>query len=373
MAIIKLNTRSLSDDSVTTPKIADTVNLGRRNLIINGAMQVAQRGTSFNAPTDGQYTLDRISAFSNGAGVIDIEQSTVVPEGFQYSLKSTVDTVDTSLGGTDFGGLRYVVEGYDTSHIDFGKSSAKQITLSFYARSNVTGTYSVSFRNSAASRSYAVDYTIDAVDTWERKEITITADTSGTWVTDSGKGIDLRFCLWEGGYTTTPNSWNNGNFVGSNNTNTSWIATVGNTFYITGVQLEVGNTATPFEHRSYGEELQLCYRYFYRNRADGGGDHNNVGIGTVASNDYVFAIVDLPTTMRVSPSVSYSALSDLRWTSVFSGSSGTPDSWGIGYGHATKPTLAIQKNGAGSGFVGEARLVGFSGTTTGYIDFSSEL
>ena len=305
MAIIKLNTRSLSDDSVTTPKIADTVNLGRRNLIINGAMQVAQRGTSFNAPTDGQYTLDRISAFSNGAGVIDIEQSTVVPEGFQYSLKSTVDTVDTSLGGTDFGGLRYVVEGYDTSHIDFGKSSAKQITLSFYARSNVTGTYSVSFRNSAASRSYAVDYTIDAVDTWERKEITITADTSGTWVTDSGKGIDLRFCLWEGGYTTTPNSWNNGNFVGSNNTNTSWIATVGNTFYITGVQLEIGDTATPFEHRSYGEELSLCQRYYYHlsnNTSNPGSDNGHICMGMIYGDKF-YGLFNLIQDMRTYPTM----------------------------------------------------------------------
>jgi len=335
---------------------------GNRNLIINGAMQVAQRGTSFNAPADAEYTLDRISPFRNGAGVIDIEQSTVAPESFQYSLKVTVDTADTSLGGTDFGGLRYVVEGYDASRIDFGKSSAKQITLSFYARSSVTGIYSVAFRNSAASRSYAVDYTIDAVDTWERKEITITADTSGTWVTDSGKGIDLRFCLWGGGYTTTPNSWNNGNFIGSNNTNTSWIATVGNTFYITGVQLEVGDTATGFEHRSYGDELQRCQRYYYR--YGGNGRENLVG-GSNTNTGY-FAI-QFPTTMRSAPTFSNGG----GFTINNFTSAGTPSD--INGGLTSINSGEFQTVGGISYTLGNTILVYEASTNSGNLKFDAEL
>lgn len=338
-------------------RVADTGALSNRNLIINGAMQVAQRGTSFNAPADAGYTLDRISAFRNGAGVIDIEQSTVAPESFQYSLKVTVDTADTSLSGTDFGGLRYVVEGYDASRIDFGKSSAKQITLSFYARSSVTGIYSVAFRNSAASRSYAVDYTIDAVDTWERKEITITADTSGTWVTDSGKGIDLRFCLWGGGYTTAPNSWTNGNFTGSNNTNTSWIATVGNTFYITGIQLEVGDTATEFEHpRSYGDELAKCQRYYYRFTHPTQTGYWIDGYTTIAG--YINNFSTFPVTMRASPTSSFGT----TWTLANTEEVGLPtikivetNGWGIQIRAAATGRLYAYPNNAS------------------YIDFDAEL
>jgi len=342
---------------------------GNRNLIINGAMQVAQRGTSFNAPADAEYTLDRISPFRNGAGVIDIEQSTVAPESFQYSLKVTVDTADTSLGGTDFGGLRYVVEGYDASRIDFGKSSAKQITLSFYARSSVTGIYSVAFRNSAASRSYAVDYTIDAVDTWERKEITITADTSGTWVTDSGKGIDLRFCLWGGGYTTTPNSWNNGNFIGSNNTNTSWIATVGNTFYITGVQLEVGDTATGFEHRSYGEELALCQRYYYRiDSADNNSSYQRFAVASIETSTEAEGIFTHPVRMRAIPTFGFSAASDFH---VFTANSvKSVSNLLIDQSSPTATGVAITATGMTGGNVG---LLNANNTQNAWIEFKAEL
>jgi len=285
--------------------------LGNRNLIINGAMQVAQRGTSASAPSDGSFLLDRFNIFRNGAGVVDVSQSSVAPDGFRNSLLLSVSTADTSLGSSDFGGLRYVVEGYDTAQIGFGTANAKQITLSFYARSNVVGTYSVSFRNSAANRYYTANYTIDSADTWEQKSITITADTSGTWVTDNGKGIDLRFCLWEGGFSASPDAWGDGNIIGANNTTTSWIASTNNTFYITGVQLEVGDTATPFEHRSYGEELAKCQRYYYQNYAGAGNKY--YAFQYVASHKFIQW--SHPVTMRATPTtaVTYTAGSFTNW------------------------------------------------------------
>ena len=250
---------------ITCANINGTQIGGRRNIIINGAMNVAQRGTSFNQAADGSYTLDRFAAFRNGAGIMDIEQSTTVPsgEGFKKSLKCTVDTADSSLGGADFGGLFYKIEGQDINRFEFGSSSAKQFTLSFFVRSNITGTYSVAFRNGSANRYLVKEYTISSADTWQKITITDTADLTGTWASDNTTGLQINWCLWEGGFTAAPNTWGSNNIIGSTN-NVNWVETVGNTFYLTGVQLELGSQATAFEHRSFAEERLLCKRYYHQ-------------------------------------------------------------------------------------------------------------
>ena len=240
-----------------------TNNLSNRRLTINGDMKISQRGTSFNQAADADYTLDRFGVFRNGAGIMDIEQSTTVPagEGFKNSLKCTVDTADSSIGGTDFGGLFHKIEGQDIKQLEFGNSSAKQFTLSFFVRSNITGTYSVSFRNGSANRYLVKEYTISSADTWQKITITDTADLTGTWASDNTTGLQINWCLWEGGFTAAPNTWGTGNVVGSTN-NVNWVATVGNTFYLTGVQFEQNSVATDFEHLSVAEELRRCQRYF---------------------------------------------------------------------------------------------------------------
>ena len=275
---------------------ANLTNKPNRNLIINGAMQVAQRGTSFNQPADGGYTLDRFAVFRNGAGIMDIEQSTTVPagEGFKKSLKCTVDTADSSIGGADFGGLFHKIEGQDLNQFEFGNSSAKQFTLSFFVRSNITGTYSVAFRNGSSNRYLVKEYTISSADTWQKITITDTADLTGTWASDNTTGIDIRWCLWEGGFTAAPNSWGAGNVVGSTN-NVNWAATVGNTFYLTGVKFEQNSVATDFEHRSFAQELQLCKRYFQV----AGGTHWGATEGTT---NYRLQ-VPLEPQMRANPTV----------------------------------------------------------------------
>ena len=237
---------------------------GGGNVIINSAMTVSQRGTSFNQPADGAYTLDRFFVFRNGAGIMDVEQSTTVPsgEGFKNSLKCTVDTVDTSLGSTDFGGLATKLEGQDLVRFNFGQSTAKQFVLSFFVRSNITGTYSVAFRNGSSNRYLVKEYTISSADTWQKITITNLADNTGTWATDNTTGLDIRWCLWEGGFSASADTWGAGNIIGSSS-NVNWATSTDNNFYITGVQLEVGQNPTEFEHiNNFGEELARCQRYF---------------------------------------------------------------------------------------------------------------
>ena len=244
------------------------IGAGRRNLIINGDMRIAQRGTSASSPADGGYTnVDRFQVYRNGAGVLQTSQSAVAPDGFKNSLLVECATADTSIAGSDFGGIAYYVEAQDLLGTALGTSSAKPLTLSFWVRANVTGLYSVAVRQpNSTVDSYVDTYYINAVDTWEYKTITIAPDTGvGNWtMTGNGKGLQIAFALWNGGSYggAEYGKWlGNTNDVGSSE-NVNFVSSTSNVFRITGVQLEVGKVATPFEHRSYGEELALCQRYY---------------------------------------------------------------------------------------------------------------
>jgi hypothetical protein len=244
------------------------IGAGRRNLLINGDMRIAQRGTSASSPADGGYTnIDRFQVYRNGAGVLQTSQSAVAPDGFKNSLLVECATADTSIAGNDFGGISYYVEAQDLLGTALGTSSAKPLTLSFWVRANLTGLYSVAVRQpNATVDSYVDTYYINAVDTWEYKTITIAPDTGvGNWtMTGNGKGLQVSFALWNGGSYggAEYGKWlGNTNDVGSSE-NVNFVSSTSNIFRITGVQLEVGDTATPFEHRSYGEELALCQRYY---------------------------------------------------------------------------------------------------------------
>jgi hypothetical protein len=241
--------------------------LSNRNLIINGAMQVAQRSTSVTNSTGSAFkTVDRVRTNLAGGGSLDQEQSTDVPsgEGFKNSLKTTVNTVDSSIAAGDYYALEFPLEGQNVNTISgFGTSGAKNLTLSFFVKSSVTGDYSVSFQNGVFDTSYVSRYTISSANTWEKKTISITAKTDGTWVTTNALGVRIWFSLGTGSTFSTSNeqTYESGNYVNITGT-TQWISNASATFYITGVQLEVGETATPFEHRSFGDELAKCQRYF---------------------------------------------------------------------------------------------------------------
>ena len=246
--------------------------LSDRNLIINGAMQVAQRGTSEtvgpNGTGEGYTVVDRFQNSLNGSVVSTFTQSTDGPSGFANSAKIEITTADTSLGSTEFWHFRYSAEGQDLQQIAKGTSDAKAITLSFYVKSNKTGTYTAELEDTDNSRLNALAYTVDSANTWERKTLTFNADTTGEFTNDNNLSLRINFWLvagsqYQGGtfYDGTWGADTDANRVHSSQVNLG--DTVGNEWYITGIQLEVGEQATPFEHRSFAVELQRCQRYYF--------------------------------------------------------------------------------------------------------------
>ena len=251
--------------ATSTPQDAfSLIGARNRNRIINGAMVLDQRnsGASVNG-TAGVYPVDRfeIEHFLGG-GTGTGQQSSTAPTGFTNSLLITVTGTDTSLASTDFYTVRQIIEGYNISDLSFGTSNPSTVTISFWVRSSVTGIYCFSLSNGGNNRGYATEYTINVANTWEKKTITIPGCTDGTWGTTNGRGIQCRWCMGTGtSRQATVNTWAASEVHGTSN-QTNLFATNGATFYLTGVQLEEGKVATPFEYRNYGQELTLCQRYY---------------------------------------------------------------------------------------------------------------
>ena len=271
-----------------------------RNRIINGDMRIDQRnaGASVTISTSGVYVLDRWKNRANGGGEFSVQQSSTAPAGFNNSVIYTVTTADSSIAAGDNYWIVQEIEGYNVADLDFGTANAKTITMSFWVRSSVTGTYSVFLSNATTyNRGYVATYTISVADTWEYKTVTIAGDTTGTWGKTNGGGLSVGFNLGAGtDYQTTAGSWGSA-FVQATSGTTQWIATNGATFYITGVQLEVGSVATPFERRPYGTEFQLCQRYFWVLASSPGTALNSTGARFNVSHTW----------MRATPSVSATA------------------------------------------------------------------
>jgi hypothetical protein len=195
---------------------------------------------------------------------MDLQQSTTSTAGFTNSVIATVTTADTSLGATQQYIVGQSIEGFNVADLDWGTANAKTVTLSFWVRSSLTGTFGGSIVNSGFNRSYPFTYTISSANTFEYKTITIAGDTSGTWLKDNGVGLRLLFSLGAGStYLGTAGAWA-GSYLAGATGQTQVIGTNGATFYITGVQLEVGTQATSFEYRQYQQELALCQRYYQK-------------------------------------------------------------------------------------------------------------
>ena len=234
-----------------------------RNLIINGNMAIDQRnGGASVTPTSGDiYTIDRWEVSSNVSGKISIQQVTTSPVGFASSAKITSTSAYT-IGASELVVYKQKIEGYNISDLAWGTANAKTITISFWVRSSLTGTFGGALNNNGSTRNYAFTYTISVADTWEQKTITIPGDTTGTWLTTNGIGLSILIGLGVGtAFSGTAGSWS-ASFYASATGATSVVGTSGATFYITGVQLEVNTTATPFEHLQYGQQLALCQRYY---------------------------------------------------------------------------------------------------------------
>jgi hypothetical protein len=286
--------------SATTPNAnaALLATFPHRNLIINGAMQVAQRGTSGTSTAD-IYTVDRF-ALGHGSPVnaMTFEQSTDTPDNFKNSLKITAGT-GASASTTGYAILRQAIEGQNIAHLGFGTSAAKAITLSFHVKSSLTGTFGISIRNQAGNRAYAGTYVINSANTWEYKTVAIPADTSGTWPTDTGIGFHLFWDLGAGSnYDIAAGSWTSGSNMFGVESTVKLTETTNATFFITGIQLELGSTATPFEHRSYGDELARCQRYYQIYTAGG---YNPRAYANLNNYSYAAQEFSFATTMRVTP------------------------------------------------------------------------
>ena len=246
---------------------ADTAVHGRRNLIINGAMQVAQRGTqSTGITTTGFRTVDRFRTSLGTLGTWTEDQATDAPDGFSNSFKLTCTTADASPAAGDVAYVRYMFEGNELQGLAYGSSSAKALTLSFWVKSNKTGSATVQLlQNDNSSRNISPSYTISSANTWEYKTVSIPADTAGNIDNDNGPAVSLIWWLNSGSNFssgTTRTTWTAYSATDSNPANLGVGGATSDYFQITGVQLELGEQATPFEHRSFSQELEACRRYF---------------------------------------------------------------------------------------------------------------
>ena len=345
-------------------------NVTFRNKIINGAMVIDQRnaGASVTIPaTGGQYTLDRWAAGASQASKYSVQQnagSVTPPAGFANYLGVTSLSA-YSLAAGDLFYIYQSIEGFNTADLNFGTANAQTITLSFWVRSSLTGTFGGSLRNDAANRFYPFSYTISSANTWEQKSVTITGDTTGTWVgATNGSGLNVYFGLGVGStYSGTAGSWTGSSFYSATGA-TSVVGTNGATFYITGVQLEAGTTASPFEYRQYGTELALCQRYFYM-VSKGTGE---IGVGWNYTSSQASWITYFPVTMRTAPSLYYN--NGAYYTFYRNGSGQSVTTFNVDV--ASTSICTLYNNTEISGTAGQSGILRTT-SGTGYVGFSAEL
>jgi len=374
--------------SETAQDARNLIGAGRKNKVINGDMRISQRGTSFSGITGTQqvYTLDRFKLQCNDLDqvVTTVSQDSSAPDGFSKSLKIQCTTAETSVEDYEHARLIYDGEGFDFTDIGFGTPSAKKVTLSFWVKSNLTGTWGLNFWRGDANRSNLRTYNINEANTWEHKVITLSPDTTGGVVnSDNGYGLRVNWGLATGANFATSHaldtwhSFNQSYFYPYDSRKTNLFSSTSNNFYLTGVQLEVSDVATEFEHRPYAEELKLCERYYEvhwqnHNPNNPAGAHNDgynaIAAGGVSGSKAYFPF-KFRTQKRASPTISYSGKFRISGGSG-SGSNIEPDefySTGIDGGRIRVP----QSGGSN----GDGMWIEFDGgnSTSGYIAVSAEL
>jgi hypothetical protein len=292
--------------STTTQAITPSQNTVSWNTLDSNIQQ--DLGVMFkNRIINGNMVIDQRNA---GAGAVTVQQSSTAPTGFTNSMSLTVATADTSIGAAQYYQFFQIIEGYNVADLNFGSVNAKTITVSFWVRSSKIGTYNATLLNGAANRLCPVSFTINSANTWEYKTFTVAGDQTGTWLTTNGGGLYLSINLALGSNfnSGTSGTWNGSSQYGVSS-QVNWLDTVGATFYITGVQLEVGTQATTFTTAggSYGAELALCQRYFYRHlnaSAVSGWNPNMIAQRWTA--DQAHFSIPCPVPLRTTPSISKS-------------------------------------------------------------------
>ena len=330
--------------------------IGTKNLIINGNMQIAQRGTSVSGITGtGYYTVDRFYFSVGTAGTWTQTQDTDVPtgQGFSTSLKMQCTTANASLSANSFMQFEQKIEGQNIQHLKYGTANAEKVTASFWVKTNKTGTYVARLYTPSPSRAVHITFTIDSADTWEKKILTFNGDTSTSLVNSNAEG--LRFTIWLVAGTNFSSGTQDGDsWVSYTAANSSAALTVNladstsNYINITGVQLEVGDTATPFEVMPYDMNLARCQRYYYLHAE---GDTKAVGNTAMYNSSTGYVGIDFPVNMRDDPSIEVASPTNFR---VFAGN---------GFSNATGVSLWSQINST-NGFItcaGLSRTQGHAG------------
>ncbi len=305
---------TVANDGTCTANI--TNNLSNKNIIINGSMIVDQRSNGSSADTTGAsyISCDRFGSAYAAASKFTMQQVASTLAGFEKALKIT--SSGTTSSSSQHYLMRYSIEGHDSARLALGTSSAKTFTLSFYVKGSITGNYSVAFANGSDNRVYATTYNIASADTWERKTITLTGDTSGTWATNNTEGMEIKWDLGSGSNfdVSAANQW-----VGEDKLKVSGtvnlVATNAATLEFTGVQLEIGSNATDFEHRSLAQELFLCARYYYQ-------PTTRYYFGDDSTGGVSRAGIDFRTTMRAAPTATLASVSSGTIAGVWVGTEG---------------------------------------------------
>ena len=311
-----------------------------KNRIINGAMTIDQRnaGASVTPALAPTFTLDRWKCTQSQSSKFSVQQnagSVTPPAGFTNYAGITSLSAYSVLTGDTFN-FRQLVEGFNAADLAWGTANAATVTLSFWVRSSLTGTFSGALNNAAFDRSYPFTYTISAANTWEQKSITIAGDTTGTWNKTNDVGIGINFSLGQGStYSAAAGAWSSGTYLGATGA-TSVVGTNGATFYITGVQLEKGSTATSFDYRPYGTELALCQRYYSSLKFNSSLDFWLTAY--LIASEYTQQHLTLPITMRATPTIT---------TSGSFVNSNTTD--GVGFVPASPQTVWARLRATGTG------------------------
>ena len=292
---------TVANDGTCTANVAN--NLSNKNIIINGSMIVDQRSNGSSADTTGAsyISCDRFGSAYAAASKFTMQQIASTLAGFEKALKIT--SSGTTSASNQHYLMRYVIEGHDSARLALGTSSAKTFTLSFYVKGSIAGDYSVAFANGSDNRVYATTYNIASADTWERKTITLTGDTSGTWATNNTEGMEIKWDLGSGSdhNVSAANQWLGEDKLKVSGT-VNLVATNAATLEFTGVQLEVGSVATDFEHRSFGQELVLCQRYFLHYDSSDA-IFARYGLGISTSGTTCPTRIEFPVQMRTVPTL----------------------------------------------------------------------
>jgi hypothetical protein len=347
-----------------------------KNRIINGDMRIDQRnaGASVTPTTDSTYTLDRWRVGISQSSKFSVQQnagSVTPPAGFNNYLGIT-SLSSYSVGSGDYFLLEEKIEGFNVADLGWGAAGATTVTLSFWVRSSLTGTFGGVFRNSAENRSYPFSYTISTANTWEQKTVTVDGDTSGTWLKTNGAGIAIAFSFGMGSSVSgTAGAWVSAN-LGSVTGATSVVGTNGATFYITGVQLEVGSSATPFERRLYNQELANCQRYFVKYDFPVNTGLGASPLGTAINTTLADGCVIAPVSFRVSASSLSLTVNSLQIYTISSSSTFSTGTWAIPY-NTNSLFVPIRYTHGSAVFTQGASQIIVGNGGTGFLSLSAEL